>query len=185
MQYRALGKTGEKVGVIGLGTEYLERASDDVMASVVHRALDAGVTYMDLWMATPDVRTAFGRALKGRRDKAFVAGHLGPVLADGKTDRSRDPAAAGACFEDFLARLGSDHVDVAMLFMVDEDSDYERVIAPGGTADLALRYKKEGKTRYIGMSSHYAPTALRAVRSGLIDVLMFPVNPAFDLVPPT
>jgi predicted aldo/keto reductase-like oxidoreductase len=185
MEYRTLGRTGEKVGIIGLGTEYLEKAPEDTVVSVVHRALDAGVSYIDLWMATPDVRSALGKALKGRRGEAFVAGHIGPVLSEGKTDISRDPTAAGRCFENFLTRLGSDHVDVAMLFMVDAPEDYERVIAPGGTADLAVRCKKEGKTRFIGMSSHYAPTALKAVRSGLIDVLMFPVNPAFDLVPPT
>jgi uncharacterized protein len=184
MLRRKLGRTGIETGVIGLGLEYLEQAAPETVSSVVHAALDAGGSYIDLWMATPAIRDALGRALRGRRDKAFVAGHLGAVLVDGKTARSRDPAVAGRHFEDLLTRLGTDHVDAAMLFFVDEPGDFDRVFAPRGTAELAARYKQEGKARAIGLSTHYAPTALRAVRSGLIDILMFPVNPAFDLVPP-
>jgi uncharacterized protein len=184
MEYRKLGRTGVNVGVVGLGMEYLEKASQDTVASVVRTALDNGVNYFDLWMATPEVRVALGKAIKGRRSEAFLAGHVGAVLVDGKTDRSRDASVAGQNFDDFLARVGTDHVDAAMLFFVDEPQDYERVFAPGGTAELAARMKNEGKARFIGMSSHYAPTALRAVRTGLIDILMFPVNPAFDLIEP-
>jgi len=184
MEKRKLGRTGVSVGVIGLGMEYLEKASEDTVTAVVTTALDNEVTYMDLWMATPEVRTAMGKAIKGRRSEAFIAGHLGAVLVDGKTDRSRDAAVAGRNFDDFLARLGTDYVDAAMLFFVDEPQDFDRVFAPGGTAEMAARMKREGKARFIGMSSHYAPTALRAVRTGLIDILMFPVNPAFDLIAP-
>ena len=184
MRYRKLGRTGVDVGVIGLGMEYLEKASEDTVASVVRTALDSGVNYFDLWMATPEVRVAMGKAIKGRRSEAFIAGHLGAVLKNGTTDRSRDVSEAGPHFDDFLARVGTDYVDAAMLFFVDEPQDFDRVFAPGGTAEMAARMKKEGKARFIGMSSHYAPTALKAVRSGLIDILMFPVNPAFDLIQP-
>jgi predicted aldo/keto reductase-like oxidoreductase len=43
--------------------------------------------------------------------------------------------------------------------------------------------KREGKARYIGMSSHKVPVSLNAVNNGYIDVIMFPVNPAFDILP--
>ncbi len=184
MHYRELGRTGVETGVVGLGLEQLENASPTEVATLIHAALDAGVSYLDLYMATPGIRDAVGKAIRGRRREAFIAGHLGAVLVDGKTDRSRDPAIALRFFDDFLLRLGTDHADVAMLFFVDEPGDYDRVFAPGGTAELAAKLKREGRARFIGMSSHYVPTALRAVRSGIIDVLMFPVNPAFDLIPP-
>ena len=183
MEYRDLGKTGVKAGVVGLGMEYLENAPRETVVSVVREALDSGLNDFDLWMATPGVRDAMGEAILGRRDEAFIAGHVGAVLVDGKTDRSRDPSVAGRNFDDFLRRLGTDHVDAAMLFFVDEPADFGRVFAPGGTAEYAAKLKENGKTRFVGMSSHYAPSALRAVRSGLIDILMFPVNPAFDSIP--
>jgi uncharacterized protein len=184
MELRKLGRTGVQVGPVGLGMEYLEKVPTETVVSVVHEAMDSGVGYFDLWMATPHIRDAMGEALKGMRERAFVAGHIGAVLNGEVTDRSRDPAVAGPNFDDLLRRLGTDHVDAAMLFFVDEPADYERVFASGGNFDLARRMKEQGKARFIGMSSHYAPTALRAVRSGSIDILMFPVNPAFDLVPP-
>jgi predicted aldo/keto reductase-like oxidoreductase len=70
-----------------------------------------------------------------------------------------------------------------MLHYVDEPDDYDRVFGSGGILETALHLKHEGKARCIGMSSHRASTALRAVNSGSIDVLLFPVNPAYDALP--
>ena len=67
-----------------------------------------------------------------------------------------------------------------MLHFVDEPDDYETVFGPDGLLELAMRLKKEGKARFIGMSSHKVPVALKAVKSGNVDVLMFSMNPAFD-----
>ncbi len=184
MEHRTLGRTGVSVGIVGLGMEHLEAVPEETVIAVVRAALDAGVSYYDLWMATPGIRDALGKALQGRRAEAFVAGHIGAVLTDGKTDRSRDASVALRGFDDFLARVGTPYVDAAMLFFVDEPDDFDRVFAPGGTAELARHLKQQGKARFIGLSSHYVPTALKAVRSGLIDILMFPVNPAYDLLPP-
>ncbi len=184
MEFRKLGTSEVDIGMLGLGMEYLEHESEETVVSVVRRALDAGMNYIDLWMATPNVRDALGKAVAGRRSEAFIAGHVGSVPVDGKTDRSRDVGVAGRSFEDFLRRVRTDYVDAAMLFFVDEPQDYDRVFAPGGSAEYALRLKESGRARFVGMSSHYVPTALRAVRSGLIDILMFPVNPAFDLISP-
>ncbi len=183
MIYRTMGRTGAKVGIVGLGMEHLEPETKETLVSVVRTALDNGVNYFDLFMATPDVRDAMGEAIRGRRKEAMITGHLGAVVSDGKTIQSRDPKLALAHFEDLLTRLGTDYIDTIMLFFVDEKEDYDRTFAPGGLADIAIGLKKAGKARFIGMSSHSVPSALRAVRSGIIDILMFPVNPTFDLVP--
>ena len=59
MRYRKLGRTAIDVGIIGLGTEYLEHASRDIAITVVHEAMDQGVNYIDLFMASSDVRDNF------------------------------------------------------------------------------------------------------------------------------
>ena len=64
MIYRKFGRTAIDVGVIGLGAEYLEHASRDAIVPVVDEALENGVNYIDLFMASPDVRDSFGVALK-------------------------------------------------------------------------------------------------------------------------
>lgn len=183
MNRRILGRTGLSVGVIGLGMEHLENESRETVVSVVREAAEGGAEWFDLFMATPGIRDSMGEAVRGIRDRVRIAGHLGAVLADGKTDRSRDPVPAGDAFHDLLRRLHTDHVDALMLFFVDEPDDYDRTFGPGGLAELAVRLKEAGKARCLGMSTHSVPSALKAVRSGLIDVLMFPVNPAFDLLP--
>ena len=180
MRYRKLGRTGVDVGVVGLGTEYLETVPKDTIASVVDEAVDNGVNYIDLFMASPNVRDNFGLALKNRRQKVMVAGHLGVVLEKGQYSKTRDTALAERYFDDLLTRLQTDYIDVLMLHFVDEPDDYETVFGSGGLLSLAMRLKKEGKVRFIGMSSHKVPVALKAVKSGDIDVLMFSMNPAFD-----
>ena len=183
MRYRKLGKTGIDIGIVGLGAEYLEHASRDTIISVVHEAIDHKVNYIDLFMASPDVRDNFGIAVKNSRNKVIVAGHLGPILKNGQYSKSRNNEMCEKYFDDLLIRLQTDYIDILMLHFVDEPDDYEKVFNPGGLLELAIRLKKEGKARFIGMSSHKAPVALTAVNSGHIDVLMFSINPADDPLP--
>ena len=183
MRYRKLGRTAIDVGIVGLGGEYLEYASKDTIVSVVNEAIDHEVNYIDLFMASPDVRDNFGIALKNKRHKAMIAGHLGAVLSNGQYCKSRDMAVCEKYFIDLLIRLQTDYIDVLMLHYVDELYDYEKVFSSEGLLELAKRLRKEGKVRFMGMSSHNVPVALKAVNSGQIDALMFPVNPATDTLP--
>jgi len=183
MRYRKLGRTAIDVSIIGLGAEYLEYASRDIIVSVVNEAIDHEVNYIDLFMASPGVRDNFGIALKSKRHKVMIAGHLGSTLRNGQYFKSRNKVACEKYFNDLLTRLQTDFIDVLMLHFIDEPDDYEKVFSSGGLLELATRLKKEGKARFIGMSSHKVPVTLKAVNSGHIDVLMFPVNPAFDTLP--
>ena len=63
--------------------------------------------------------------------------------------------------------------------------EFEEAFGNGGILDLALKLKKEGRARFIGFSSHKVPVSLKALRSGYLEVFMFPVNPAFDILPGT
>jgi len=183
MKYRKLGRTAINVGIVGLGAEHLEHASTDTVVSVVHEAIDHEVNYIDFFMASPGVRDNFGIALKHRRNEVLIAGHLGSILRNGQYARSRNQVECERFFDDLLTRLKTDYVDVLMLHFIDKPDDYDKVFGSSGLLELAARLQKEGKTRFIGMSGHYMPVALKAVNSGYIDVLMFPVNPAFDTLP--
>jgi predicted aldo/keto reductase-like oxidoreductase len=180
LNYRKLGKTDLNIGVIGLGTEYLWHEPQDVVTAVVHEALEHGVNYFDLWMPSPEIRDYFGAAIQGRREKINIAGHLGSTLKDGQYFRTRDLQMSEEFFDDLLRRLHTDYVDILMLHFVDDEEDYKLVFDPEKFLELAFRFKRDGKARYIGMSSHKVPVSLQAVQSGCIDVLMFPINPAFD-----
>ena len=175
MEYRRLGRTDARVGLVGLGTEYLDKVPPDDVTRVVHAALDAGANYLDLFFGHPEIRDNIGAALHGKREKVMVAGHLGSALRGDQYLKTRDSRVSETFFHDLLTRLRTDYIDVLMLHFVDLPEEFEYVFNRG-PLELAKRFKQEGKARFIGMSGHNAATALAAVESGEIDVLMYPVN---------
>jgi len=184
MEFRQLGRTGWRVSAISVGTEHLLGMPHDHVARVIHEALDRGVNYFDVFWAQPEFRDTMGAAFRGRRQEAMLGGHLGATVdANGQGSRTRDPVVARQYLEDFLRRYHTDYVDVLFLHNIDPQEDYDRVMQPGGLLDLALRYKEQGVARAIGFSGHTVSTALQAVESGHVDVLMFPVNLAGHAVP--
>ncbi len=189
MKYRKLGRSNLDIGIIGLGGEYLwdfnlgKPSPLETVVSVVNEALSNGVNYIDIPLPAPAVRKNLGSALKGRRQEVIIAGHLGAVLENNRYTPHRDNALCERFFDDLLSRLQTDYIDVLMLHCVDEPGDYNKVFSSEGLLGIAQRLQREGKARLLGMSGHSVPVALKAVRSGHIDVLMFPVNPAIDILP--
>jgi aryl-alcohol dehydrogenase-like predicted oxidoreductase len=110
MIYRKLGRTAIDVSTIGLGAEHLEHSPKDTIVSIVDEAIDRGVNYIDLFMASPGVRDNFGAALRNKRQKVLIAGHLGAAFADGQYYRTRDRAICDQFFSDLLIRLNTDSI---------------------------------------------------------------------------
>ncbi len=179
MEYRTLGRTGLSVSVVGLGGEYLEGKSRADVKAVFDAAFDAGMNYLDIFMPEPEVRSAIGEALVGRRERMFIQGHLCTVYEDGQYTRTRDLEKTKAAFEDLLIRLQTDYVDVGMIHYVDSEEDFKAVFETD-ILTYALSLKEAGVIRHLGLSSHNPEVALKAVQTGLIDVLMFSINPAYD-----
>ncbi|MFH1008312.1 MAG: aldo/keto reductase [Candidatus Latescibacterota bacterium] len=180
MRTRPLGKTGLNAGIVGLGTEYLHQRPRETVVSVVREAILHGVNYMDFVFTFPEYLDHLGAALKGQRDKVIITGHLGSAGKNGHYRKTRNLKECEGLFLQMLSRLRTEHVDVLFLQFVDEAEDYERMMGPGGLLELALRFQREGKARFIGLSGHHVPVALSAVQSGIIDVLMFPINLTSD-----
>jgi predicted aldo/keto reductase-like oxidoreductase len=166
VEYRKLGRTGLEVGAIGLGTEHLER-SPEVWDNVLHTIVEAGANYVDLLYIEPDYWAEFGPVLRPYRDKLVLAAHWGGGDHT-SVDRSQH------CFDNILSYLGNDYVEIAMMTMVDTEERW------AGWAQESLarlqHYKEQGRIGYVGMSGHEESVAIKAVESGSIDVLMFPVN---------
>lgn len=182
MQYRTLGRTGQQVSAIGLGTEYLLNVPQEQAVAVIRTAIERGVNYFDLFWANPAFRDVMGVAFTGYRQRVMLAAHLGSADRDGQYDRTRDPAECEAYFDDFLHRYHTDYVDVLYLHNINEQSEYDLVMN-GPVLELALRLQREGKARYLAFSGHMVSTSRQAVESDLVDLLMFPVNLTGHAVP--
>ena len=182
MQYRTLGRTGLRVSEIGMGCEgFVDKSYEEVKA-FLDLMEETGVNCIDLYTSNPTVRTNLGRALAGRREKFVLQAHLCSVWENGQYKRTRDIAKVRAGFRDQLERLGTDRVDIGMIHYVDSLADWEAV-AGGPVLAYALELRRAGAIGCVGLSSHNPEVALAAVNSGHIDVLMFSVNPCYDLLP--
>ena len=182
MEYRTLGRTGMTVSAIGLGCEGFTGKTAAEVRDDFSFALSQGINFFDCYSSDPDLRTNFGAALKSRRDKFIIQGHLCSAWENAQYERTRDIAKTRASFDDLLTRMGTDVIDVGMIHYSDSADDLRQIL-DGEIIAYAVKLKEQGKIRAIGLSSHNPRVAATAVKSGLIDVLMFSVNPCYDLQP--
>lgn len=182
LEYRELGRTGLKVSEIGMGCEGFVGKSYEQVKEMVDVMEAAGVNCIDLYTSNPQVRTDLGRAMEGRREKFILQAHLCSVWKNGQYQRTRVLCEVKEGFQEQLRLLNTDHVEIGMIHYVDSMADWEGV-RTGGVLAYAQELRDKGVIGSIGLSSHNPEVALAAVNSGLIQVLMFSVNPCYDLQP--
>lgn len=182
MKYRELGKTGLQVSVIALGCEgFMHKTAEEVKADFDF-AIGQGINFVDIYSSNPNLRSNIGIALEGRRKDFIIQGHLCTTWENDQYLRTRDLQKTIQSFEIQLQQLRTDYLDVGMIHYIDAEEDFHTVF-DGEIIRLAQRLKAEGRIRHIGVSSHNPVVARMAVETGLIDVLMFSINPCYDLQP--
>ena len=164
MQSRNVGSTGTEVSAIGFGCMALSstyRPTDDAAGvSVVHRALDLGVTHLDSSDAYGwgHNETLLSKALAGRRGDVYLATKFGQLMQDGKRIVRGDAPYVRESCDASLARLGTDHIDLYYAHRIDPSVPIEETI--GAMAELV----EAGKVRHIGVSEA-APATIRAAHA--------------------
>ena len=149
--YRTLGRSGEKVSIVGLGGYHIGHPEDEQLSiRLVRTALDNGMNFLDnCWDyngGQSEIR--MGKALRdGYRQKAFLMTKI-----DGQTKK-----AATEQLEESLRRLQTDHVDLLQFHEVIRETDPARIMGAGGGMEAVLEAKKQGKVRYIGFTGHKSP----------------------------
>ena len=182
MEYRKIGNTGMSASVIGLGAEHLDGKPYNIVEETIHAALDHEINIIDLFMPGDEVRRNIGKALGNRRKDVIIQGHIGSVDLSQQYDISRDLPTCKKYFEKLLDNLGTDYIDVGMLFFMDSDEAFEQ-IQSNGIIDYVLDLKQKGIIRAIGTSSHNPRVARKVLETGIVDLMMFSINPAFDMTP--
>jgi aryl-alcohol dehydrogenase-like predicted oxidoreductase len=149
--YRTLGRSGEKVSMVGLGGYHIGVQNDEQESiRIIRTAIDHGVNFLDnCWDyndGASEVR--MGKALRdGYRQRAFLMTKI-----DGHTK-----SAAARQLEESLRRLQTDHIDLLQFHEVIRMDDPDKIFAPGGSLEALVEAKKAGKIRYIGFTGHKSP----------------------------
>lgn len=184
MEYRPLGRTGLLVSEIGLGCEGFMEKEEAQAVQELSYAMEQGINFMDLYSPNPVLRRNVAAALRGSRNKMILQNHLCTAWEDGQYLRTRDPEKVRSSFEISLKELGTDFIDIGMIHYVDSMEDWNRV-RDNGILDYAVSLKQKGVIGHIGLSSHNPVVARAAVESGVLEVLLFAINPCYDMQPPS
>ena len=182
MNYRRLGKTGLMVSEVGFGGEWLERHDEAHSVNLIRHAHDEGINIIDCWMPDPKSRSIIGKAIADCRDQWFVQGHIGSTWQDGQYVRSRDMAHVVPAFEDLLSRIGGGYIDLGMIHYIDSEEDWQAAMS-GPFIEYVHDLHRRGVIRHIGLSTHNPVMAQRAVKTGFVEMILFSINPAFDMHP--
>jgi aryl-alcohol dehydrogenase-like predicted oxidoreductase len=166
LERRPLGRTGERLSIIGLGGIVVMNASTSDAAERVAHAVDHGVNYFDVAPSYGNAEEMLGPALEPYRKHVFLAC---------KTQK-RDRVSATAELEASLAHLRTDHFDLYQLHAVTSADDVERIFAPDGALEAFVAARKAGKVRFLGFSAHSVSAALALMDRFAFDTILFPIN---------
>jgi len=181
MEYVNLGKQGVKVSRLCLGTMMLGGPTDESdSVRIIHRAVDDGINFVDtanVYNGGESERVV-GKAIASCRDRVFLATKAGGGTGQGPNDRGGSRHHLLQAIEASLKRLGTDYIDLYLLHQPDYTTPLEE------TMDVLNDLVRGGKTRYVGLSNHYAWRVCEALwisdRRGLASVAC--VQPLYNIV---
>ena len=151
VQYRTLGRSGERVSCLGLGGYHIgNQGSEAESIRIIRHAIDGGINFLDnCWdYNNGDSEVRMGKALRdGYRNRVFLMTKI-----DG-----RDAKTATRQLDQSLQRLQTDHLDLLQFHEIIRMEDPDRIFAPGGAFEAVQKAKQAGKIRYLGYTGHKDP----------------------------
>ena len=179
MEYRVLPHGGEKISVLGLGTSSIQAATEKEIEETLDLAVERGINYFDMASSEAKPFGPYGNVLSKVRDQVYYQIHFGADYTTGVYGWTTDLERIKRSVDWQLRELKTDHIDFGFLHCIDEASDLER-IEQNGIIDYILQLKKQGVVRHIGLSSHTPQLAQKVLDLGILDMLMFSINPGYD-----
>jgi len=167
---RILGRTKEKVSILGLGTAPVGEGPIGVEEGIriFSEAIDRGVTYIDTARIYGNAEEILGHIIPKRRENLFVVSKVSTDNAD----------RAETSLNESLRRLRTNYLDLVHIHSIGSKK-IDRVLAKDGALEYLLKQKEKGKVRFIGISGHNRPpNFLRMLETDQIDVVMCVINHA-------
>jgi predicted aldo/keto reductase-like oxidoreductase len=158
---RRLGRTGLEVSIIGFGGIPIMRVDPAAATRAIARALESGIDFIDTARGYGDSEQKIGQALSGLCAR--------PVLAS--KSPLRDAEGLRGDFDTSLSNLGVESIDIYQLHCVNKDDEYDRALGSDGAYKALEELRREGRVRFIGLTSHNLDIIKRGIRSGLFDTV--------------
>lgn len=179
MEYRIHPRTKDKISVIGIGTGPIYEAPEREAVETLSYACEHGVNYVDFATAGAETFRYAGLAFASVRSQLFYQVHFGANYETGEYGWTMDLDKVKGQIDWQLSRLNTDYIDFGMIHCLDSAGDWEQY-QENGVLDYLLEMKKSGVVRHIGLSTHTPELAGRILDSGIVEQMMFSINPAYD-----
>lgn len=179
MEYRIHPRTKDKISVIGIGTGPIYEAPEREAVETLSYACEHGVNYVDFATAGAETFRYAGLAFASVRRELLYQVHFGANYETGEYGWTTDLDKVKGQIDWQLSQLNTDYIDFGMIHCLDSAGDWEQY-QENGVLDYLLEMKKSGVVRHIGLSTHTPELAGRILDSGIVEQMMFSINPAYD-----
>ena len=179
MRYRTLPHGGEQISVIGMGTSVAGENGEKQAVETFCHALDCGINYFDFAGGHAAIFPAMGKALEGRREAAMLQVHFGADYTSGEYGWNPTLKGVKKSIDWQLKQLKTDYIDFGFIHCLDEAKDL-RDYEKNGVLRYLLDLKEQGIVHHIGLSTHAPAIANRVLDMGILDMMMFSINPMYD-----
>ena len=179
MEYRTNRRTGDKISIIGLGASSISQAGEKEGIETLKMAFDNGINYFDLAGGDTECFPYYGEAFENVRDKVMYQIHFGANYETGSYGWTTNLEKVKKSIAWQLEQLKTDYINYGFIHCIDEESDWN-AYQKNGILDYIKELKEKGVVKHIGISSHTPELVHKALDTGLIDMVMFSINPAYD-----
>lgn len=179
MEYRRLPKGTEEISVIGFGGSGLHQAGEKAGTETVLAAIEHGVNYFDMAVSEAAAFKSYRAAFAGHREQVYLQMHFGADYSSGQYGWTTDVRRIRQGMDWLLRELDTDYIDFGFIHCIDQAADLEKYINSGALAHIQ-KLKEGGVVRHIGLSSHTPAIVNKLLDMGVLDVVMFSINPAYD-----
>lgn len=179
MEYRVNRRTGDQISIIGLGTSSIWEAGEKEGTQTLELAFEKGINFFDMGAERSDGFSYYGKVFGSVRKKVLYQIHFGACYEAGEYGWSLELDDIVRSVDCQLQKLKTDYIDYGFIHCIDEEGDFDTYVDNGVLAHL-LDLKRQGIVRHIGLSTHTPSVAEKILDTGLVDMLMFSINPAYD-----
>lgn len=179
MKYRELPHGGEKISVIGIGNSSLGASGEKETEATIALAIENGINFFDMAASDAAPFPSYGRVTEGVRGRVYYQVHFGADYTEGAYGWTLDAEKIKRSVDWQLKALKTDYIDFGFIHCIDEEADLEKAFSQG-TVDRLKALKEAGVVRHIGLSSHTPKIVDKLLDTGILDMVMFSINPAYD-----